>query len=272
MVGSLAATAAKELRLFRIHFLLLALLLIAGCSSTSEDATRDWPADQLYYAARAALSEKKYETAIDYYEKLDARYPYGALAQQGKIDIAYAHWKNDDAASALAACDRFIREHPNHLNIDYVYYLKGRVNFNEDLGPLAYIFRKDPTERDPVSARESFDAFKMLVTRFPDSKYAAEARERMTYLVNALAHHETSVAEYYYRRGAYVASANRAQEILKSYPQTPATERALAIMVASYGQMGLEDLRADAERTLRANFPESTVKVESRKQRWWRFW
>lgn len=243
-----------------------------GCSSNNPDPTRDWPADRLYYAARDQLQDRRYQKAIDYYQKLDARYPYGSLAQQGKIDIAYAHWKNDDPASALAACDRFLREHPNHLNVDYIYYLKGRINFNEDLGVIGLVFKKDLAERDPVAAQEAFDAFKSLVTRFPESKYAKDARERMTYLVNTLASHETAVAEYYYRRGAYVASINRAQEIVTSYPRAPAVERALAIMVASYEQMGLEELRTDAERMLRANFPDSKVKVQAKQPALWKFW
>ena len=250
----------------------LLLLLAGGCSTGDVDITRDWPAERIYYAAHDELVDKRYEKAIDYYQKLDARYPYGRLAQQGKIEIAYAHWKNDDAASALAACDRFLREHPNHLNVDYVYYLKGRINFNEDLGIVGYVYKRDLTERDPVAAKEAFDAFKSVVTRFPDSKYANDSSARLTYLINTLAYHETNVAEYYYRRGAYVASVNRAQEILTSYPQTPAIERALAIMVASYGKMGLEQLREDTERTLKMNFPDSTVTLELEDRAWWKLW
>ncbi len=252
--------------------LCISLLLLGGCSGKKPDPTRDWPADRLYYAAREQLEDKRYEKAIDYYQKLDARYPYGRLAQQGKIEIAYAHWKNDDHASALAACDRFLREHPNHLNVDYIYYLKGRINFNDNLGWLSFVYEIDPTERDPVAAREAYDAFKSLVTRFPESKYADDARARMTYLVNTLAAYETTVAEYYFRQGAYVASANRAQEIVTTFPRAPAVERALAILVASYDEMGLEELRAAAERTLRANFPDSTVKVQARRSAWWRLW
>lgn len=252
--------------------LLLLLGLAGGCSTDKVDITRDWSAERIYYAARDELADKRYEKAIDFYQKLDARYPYGPLAQQGKIEIAYAYWKNDDSGSALAACDRFLREHPNHINVDYVYYLKGRINFNEDLGIAGYIYKRDLTERDPVASKEAFDAFKSLVTRFPDSKYADDARARMTYLVNTLAYHETNVAEYYFRRGAYVASVNRAQEILTTYPQTPAVERALAIMVASYDKMGLEQLRSDTERTLRLNFPDSKISLETDDSPWWKLW
>ncbi len=258
----------------RVSFLppLLLLALAGGCSTEKVDITRDWSAERIYYAAHDELTDKRYEKAIDFYQKLDARYPYGPLAQQGKIEIAYAYWKHDDLPSALAACDRFLREHPNHINVDYVYYLKGRINFNDDLGIAGYFYKRDLTERDPVAAKEAFDAFKSLVTRFPDSKYADDARARMTYLVNTLAYHETNVAEYYFRRGAYVASVNRAQEILTAYPQTPAVERALAIMVASYDKMGLEQLRSDTERTLRLNFPDSSISLKAEEPKWWKFW
>ncbi len=270
--SSLSASIASVSADSALAALCISLLLLGGCSGKKPDPTRDWPADRLYYAAREQLEDKRYKKAIEYYEKLDARYPYGRLAQQGKIEIAYAHWKNDDHASALAACDRFLREHPNHLNVDYIYYLKGRINFNDNLGWLSFVYEIDPTERDPVAAREAYDAFKSLVTRFPESKYADDARARMTYLVNTLAAYETTVAEYYFRQGAYVASANRAQEIVTTFPRAPAVERALAILVASYDEMGLEELRAAAERTLRANFPDSTVKVQARRSAWWRLW
>jgi outer membrane protein assembly factor BamD len=250
----------------------LAALLFSGCSNNKTDETKGWSADRIYKTARAEMGKKKYKKAIEYYQKLDARYPYGPLAQQGKLDITYAYWKNSDAALALAASDRFIREHPNHLNVDYAYYLKGRINFNEDLGPMGYIFKTDLAERDPVAAREAFDAFKILITRFPDSKYVPDSRARMTYLVNALASHEAHVAEYYLHRGACVAAVNRAQEILTTYPQTPAIERALAVMVACYGEMGLEELQASTQRTLHTNFPGSTLSVQAKKRSWWKVW
>ena len=249
---------------------MLVALLLSGCSNNKADETRDWSADRIYNTARTELGKKKYKKAIEYYQKLDARYPYGPLAQQGKLDITYAYWKNSEPALALAAADRFIREHPNHLNVDYAYYLKGRINFNEDLGMMGYVLKTDLAERDPVAAREAFDSFKILITRYPDSKYARDSRARMTYLVNALASHEAHVAEYYLHRGAYVAAVNRAQEILTTYPQTPAIERALAVMVACYQEMGLEELQSSTQRTLRRNFPNSTVTIYAKKRAWWK--
>ena len=250
----------------------LAVLLLGGCHGKKYDETKGWSAERIYSTARTELNKKKYKKSIEYYQKLDARYPYGRLAQQGKLDVTYAYWKNDEPGLALGAVERFIREHPNHLNVDYAYYLKGRINFNEDLGIMSYVYRTDLTERDPVAAREAFDAFKVVVSRYPDSKYAPDSRARLTYLVNTLAAHEAHVAEYYFYRGAYVAAVSRAQSILTVYPQTPATERALAIMVASYEEMGLEDLHASTERTMRMNFPDSTISLHAKKRAWWKVW
>jgi outer membrane protein assembly factor BamD len=157
----------------------------------------------------------------------------------------------------VAAAERFMKLHPNHPSVDYAYYLKGLAYFNEDLGLLSKISHQDPTERDPKSARDSFDAFKDLAQRFPDSKYTPDALARMKYLVNALAANEIHVARWYVRRGAYVAAANRAQFALKNYPEAPVQEEALVIMIRSYDALGMPDLRDDAERILAKNFPDS---------------
>jgi outer membrane protein assembly factor BamD len=250
---------------------ILLVLLFAGCATDPVDETKNWGPDRIYSAAKEELDGKNYQKAIGLYEKLESRYPYGRLAQQAQIDTAYAYWKDGELAQALSACDRFIRMHPQHPNVDYVYYLKGRINFNEDLGIMGYVAEKDMTERDPKAAQEAFDAFKELVTRFPESRYAADARARMAYLVNALAAAEVNVAEYYYRRGAYVAAVNRAQFALASYPRAPAIERALKVLVKSYDAMGLEELRDDAKRTLERNFPQAKVSIGPRKS-WWKFW
>jgi len=249
---------------------ILALLLVAGCA-TNIDETKDWGPERIYSAAREELDGTNYQKAIGYYEKLEARYPYGRYAQMAQIESAYAFWKDNELAQALAACDRFIKMHPDHPNVDYAYYLKGRINFNDDLGLMGYLTVKDMTERDPRAAQDAFDAFRELVTRFPQSRYASDARARMKYLVNALASAEVNVAEYYLRRGAYVAAVNRAQYALTNYPRAPAIQRALAVLVKAYDQMGLVELRDDANRTLAANFPEAKVKLGDR-GRWWKFW
>jgi outer membrane protein assembly factor BamD len=251
-------------------------VLASGCGLLPEvkDETVGWSANKLYSEAKSNLADGGYEQAIKYFEKLESRYPYGSFAQQAQMEIAYAYWKAQDVPSAIAACDRFIKLHPNHPNVDYMYYLKGLINFNEDLGILGQVSQQDMTERDPKGARESFDAFRELITRYPDSKYTPDAILRMKYLVNALASLEVHVARYYMKRGAYVAAINRSQYALKNYPEAPATEEALFIMVKGYDLMGMNDLRDDAERVMRINYPNSVYYTRGleRKEPWWRLW
>ena len=253
-------------------------LLLGGCGLLPDvaDETAGWSADKLYTQAKEAMGDGAYDKAIKYFEKLEARYPYGRYAQQAQLEVAYAYYKQAEHASAIAACDRFIRLHPNHPNVDYAYYLKGLVNFNEDLGLLGHVSMQDLTERDPKAARESFDAFKELVTRFPDSKYTPDAQLRMRYLINALANHEVHVARYYYKRGAYVAAANRAQAAIKDFPQSPAVEEALFLLVQSYDALNLPELRKDAERVMRQNFPNSRYFAGNQSggdgAPWWKLW
>lgn len=257
---------------------LLFALSLSGCGLLPEqvDETAGWSPNKIYSEAKDSLNSGAYDKAVKLFERLEARYPYGRYAQQAQLETAYAYYKQGEAVSAVAACDRFIRLQPNHPNVDYAYYLKGLANFNEDLGILGYISNQDLTERDPKAARESFDAFKDLVTRFPDSKYAPDARDRMNYLVNALASHQVHVANYYLRRGAYVAAVNRAQGSIKEYPDAPANEAALAIMIKSYDALGMKDLRDDTERIMRKNFPNSEYytkgKPYGRDVPWWQLW
>ena len=198
-------------------------LLLSGCTwlenlKSQEDETAGWSAQRLYTEAKDAMSSGSWATAVKYFEKLEARYPFGRYAQQAQLEIAYAYYRDNEPASAVAACDRFIKLHPNHPTVDYAYYLKGVVNFYEDQNILTKFAAQDPTERDPRSARDSFAAFKELATRFPDSKYTPDALARMKFLVNALAAHEVHVAQWYIKRGAYVAAANRAAYAVKTYP------------------------------------------------------
>lgn len=263
--------------ILRYSLAVLAGALVAACGLLPEqtDETKGWSAQKLYAEAKSELSDRNYEKAIKYYEKLESRYPYGRFAQQAQLEIAYAYYKDNEPAQAIAGAERFIKLHPNHPSVDYAYYLKGLANFNDDLGWFGYISGQDLTERDPKAAREAFEAFKDLVTRFPDSKYSPDAIARMNYLVNALAAHEVHVARYYYKRGAYVAAANRAQQALKSYPQATANEEGLVILVKAYDALGMMDLRHDAERVLTRNFPNSKyLKGDPRKADvpWWQIW
>ena len=254
-------------------------LLLSGCAwleslKSQEDETAGWSAQRLYTEAKNAMNEGNWATAVKYFEKLEARYPFGRYAQQAQLEIAYAYYRDNEPASAVAACDRFIKLHPNHPTVDYAYYLKGVVNFYEDQNILTQFAAQDPTERDPRSARDSFAAFKELATRYPDSKYTPDALARMKFLVNALASHEVHVAQWYMKRGAYVAAANRAAYAVKTYPEAPATEEALAVMAQAYGRMGMDDLRDDALRVLKTNFPNSPWLKGGvdRSDPWWRIW
>ncbi len=261
----------------RILAFLLLLSSLVGCGLLPEviDETKSWSASKLYYSAKEHLADGSYTEAVKMFEKLEARYPYGAYAQQSQLEVAYAYYKDNEPASAIAACERFIKLHPNHPNVDYAYYLKGLANFVEDTSIFARFADQDMSERDPKSAREAFDAFKELATRFPQSKYSAEAVGRMKYLVNNLAAHEVRVARYYYKRGAYVAAVNRGKYALENYRQAPALEEGLAIMAKSYDKLNLPNLRDDALRVLKLNFPNSPYVAGDgpvQDKPWWKLW
>jgi len=250
--------------------------LLGGCGLLPDqiDETAGWSANKLYTEAKASMADGAYDKAIKYFEKLEARFPFGRYAQQAQLEVAYAYFRQGEAASTIAACDRFIRLHPNHPNVDYAYYLKGLANFNEDLGLIGYITLQDLTERDPKAARESFDAFKVMVSKYPESRYAADATARMKYLVNAMASYEVHVARYYMKREAYVAAVNRAQTAVKTYPDAPANEEALFIMIKAYDALGMAALRDDTERVMRRNFPASEYYARGLNTNtpWWKLW
>ncbi len=255
---------------------LIGALLLGGCGLLPEqiDETAGWNAQKLYSEAKSSMADGAYDRAITLFEKLEARFPYGRYAQQAQIDSAYAYYKQNEPTLALAAADRFIKLHPNHPSVDYVYYLKGLVNFNEDLGLLGALSNQDLSERDPKGAREAFESFRELVSRFPESRYADDSRKRMLYLVNSLAAHEVHVARYYYRRGAYVAAINRAKTAVTTFPQAPASEEALFLLVKSYDALGMTALRDDADRVLQKNFPNSVYFAGGPKdgRPWWQLW
>jgi len=249
--------------------------LLIGCATDLQDETVGWSAQRLYGEAKDAMSNKDWPRAIRYLEKLEARYPYGRFAQQAQLEIAYAHWKDNERASAVAAVDRFIKMYPNHASVDYAWYLKGLINFNDQYGLMTWLTSPDMSDRDPKSTRESFAAFKEVVTRFPESKYAPDATARMRYLINALAAHEVHVARYYMKRGAYLAAANRAQFAIRHYAQAPATEEAVFVLVLAYDRLGMNDLRDAADRVMRNNFPDSRYLKSGGDRKdvpWWRLW
>ena len=234
-----------------------ALFLLSACGLFPDkaDATRDWPAARLYKEAKDELNSGNYEQAIKYYETLEARYPYGAYSQQAQLDLAYAYFKQEESASAVAACDRYIKLYPNSEGVDYAYYLRGLANFNQGAGLVERYLPTDPSQRDPGAAAQSFNDFTELAKRFPNSKYTEDARARMVYLRNILAQHEVNVAKYYMRREAYVAAANRARYVVENYQGAPAMPEALSIMAKAYKVLGMDDLANDALRVLELNFP-----------------
>ena len=234
------------------------LSLLAGCAGFGEkpDITRDWPAQKLYAEAKARMELGDYETAIDYYEKLETRYPFGPFAQQAQLDVAYAYYKYDEPASAIAAAERFIKLHPQSPNVDYAYYLKGLVNYNQGRNLIDRFAPRDFSQRDTGALLQAFRDFEELTRRFPESKYAADSAQRMVHLKNLLARHEVHVANYYMEREAYVAAINRARFVLESYQTTPAVPDALALMVEVYRRMGMNDLADDSLRVLKLNYPD----------------
>jgi outer membrane protein assembly factor BamD len=245
-------------RIVRFGLAAVVALYLGGCSSLKEkDETLSWEAEKIFTTAQESAQEGNFNRANQLLERLEARYPYGRYAQAGLLNQAYNYSKTQEPALALAALDRFIRLYPNHAAVDYALYLKGVIHFDSGATWLNTWSDKDRSERDPKTARESFDIFKQLVTRFPESRYAEDARSRMQFLVNALSAYEVNVARYYLRRGAYLAAVGRAQQALKDYPKTPANEEALALLVKAYEALGLTEARTINLHILERTYPSS---------------
>lgn len=255
----------------------LALSLALGaCSLFSKvtDPHKDWQAADYYQAAKQEFDNENWDASIKIYDQLEAKFPFGRFAQQAALESAYAYYKTGETAQCVSTLDKFIKAHPNHPNVDYALYLKALANFKEDLGPLSRMISQDLADRDPKAARESFEGFKDLVARYPESKYVDDSRERMAYLVEALARHEVNVAKYYLQRRAYLAAANRAQETLARFPGSPTRKDALEVMVESYDRMGMTELRDDAKKVLARNYPSARLGEEgkNRQKTWYKPW
>ena len=249
--------------------------LLAACSSTSDDKTANWSPNKIYAEAKDEMNSGAYDKAVPLFEKLEGRAAGTPLAQQAQLEKAYAQYKANDQAQALATLDRFLKLHPASPAVDYALYLKGVVNFNDNLGIFGSLAHQNLSERDQKAAKESFESFKELTTRFPDSRYTPDARLRMTYIVNSLAEYEVHVARYYYSRGAYVAAINRAQAALTDYHDVPALEEALFILLRSYDALGMVQLRDDAKRVMEKSYPKSEYLSrgsKSTQEPWWKFW
>ena len=254
----------------------MAILLLTACSSTPSDPTANWSPQKIQSEAQDERNAGNFSKAVTLLEKLEGRAAGTPLAQQAQLDKAYAHFKAGEAAQAQATLDRFMKMHPSSPALDYALYLKGLATFNDNLGMFGSLSRQELSERDQQAAKESFESFKELVTRFPESKYAPDSRLRMTYTVNSLAAHEVHVAKYYFGRSAYVAAISRAQAALTDYAGAPASEEALYLLYKSYDALGMTNMRDDAKRVLAQNFPQSpylegtTPSVTS--EPWWKLW
>jgi len=256
-------------------------VMLVACGSTPQDEFANIASDKLYADAKDDAAEGNFELAIKKLEKVEARASGTLLSQQAQIDLAYAYFRTGEKAQALAKLERFIRLHPTSPALDYAFYLQGLVNFNENLGLFGKLSRQDLAERDQQASRDAYESFKQVVERFPQSRYAEDARLRMNHVVNSLAAGEVHVARYYLRRGAYLAAANRAQQAVKEYSQSPAVEEGLFIMAQAYDKLGLVPLRDDTLRVLRQSFPNSeflsagmaggTASDKSKKP-WWQLW
>jgi outer membrane protein assembly factor BamD len=257
---------------------LFSLALLSGCAGSdgNKDDTDIWSEAKLYSEATDKLNDADFAKCGKYFEKLEARFPFGPYSQQAQINAAYCYWKAQEQTQALVAIDRFIKLHQGSPNLDYAYYLKGLITFNDDLGWLGKFTGQDLSERDPKAAKEAFESFKVVVERFPNSKYAPDALDRMRYIVNSLAEADVIVARYYYQRGAYLAAANRAQLVIRDYDRAPAVEEALYILTKSYEKLGMTQLSNDAARVFKLNFPDSQMMLTGqrvKKERsWWQFW
>src|SRR6056297_2385493 len=236
----------------------LVLALLAACAGN--DAMPDIEADsgeaQIYRQAERYLDSRNYDLAVRSLQALESRYPFGKFAEQAQLELIYAHYGSFETEAAIEAANRFIRLHPQHPNVDYAYYMKGlaATAANDDI--LARFLPLDKTQRDVSYAREAFAEFSQLVSRYPDSPYAADAKARMVHLRNLLARHEINVANYYFRRGAYLAAANRGRYVVENFQRTPAVADALAVMAQGYILLGKDDLANDASQTLALNYPD----------------
>lgn len=247
------------------HLLLIAILaLTAACSSKKEVVDENLSEVELYQQAQADLDNNSYNSATEKLKALESRYPFGRYADQAQLELIYANYKNGEPEAAKSAAERFIRLHPQHPNVDYAYYLKGLTSFDQDVGLLARFLPLDQTKRDPGAARDSYNEFAQLTSRYPNSRYAPDAKQRMIYLRNLLAAYEIHVADYYLTRQAYVAAANRGRYVVENFQETPAVGDGLAVMVEAYQRMHLDDLADTSLEVLKTNYPDHPQLVDGK--------
>lgn len=238
------------------HLLLIAMFALTAACSSNDTISENLGEAELYQQAQADLDDRNYTSAINKLKTLESRYPFGRFAEQAQLELIYAYYRNTEPEAARSSAERFIRLHPQHPSVDYAYYLKGLASFEQDRGMLARFLPLDMTKRDPGAARDSFNEFSQLTSRFPNSRYAPDAKARMVYLRNLLAANEVHVAYYYLKRQAYVAAANRGRYVVENFQGTPAVADGLAIMTEAYQRLDLADLAETSLATLKLNYPD----------------
>ncbi|QFY44177.1 outer membrane protein assembly factor BamD [Candidatus Methylospira mobilis] len=264
----------KSFAISRLLLIALLALSSSGCSwfdtdkanaeaaakeEKEDDERAGWTVDQYYDEAKEELMAKNYEKAIKLYEKLEARFPFGVYSLQSQLDIAFAYYKHGEPDSAIAAADRFIKMNPSHPNVDYAHYLRALVNYNRGITFLDRFMPTDSSQRDPGSARDALKDFDDLLVRFPHSPYAEDSKLRIAALRNNLAMYEINVADFYMRRGAYLAAARRGVEVVQKYQRTQAVPKALKMMEQAYRTLEMNDLADDAARVYALNYSGNTL-------------
>jgi outer membrane protein assembly factor BamD len=240
----------------------LAATALAACSSRRDNVVEDQGPELLYERGYNAMEASNYAGAIQYFNALEARYPFSPETRQAQLDLIYLYYRSQQPEQAVDAAEEFERENPTHERLDYCLYMRGLVYFDQAPNIIERMFRVDLSLRPPKDTLRSFSTFQELIRRFPDSEYVADARQRMVFLRNRLAEYENHVAEYYVRRGAYVAAVNRAKYALEHYPEAPQLERTLQILAIAYEQLGMMDLAADARRVLRQTFGDEAATAQ----------
>ncbi|MEM9101944.1 MAG: outer membrane protein assembly factor BamD [Pseudomonadota bacterium] len=249
----------NKLKHLLVIFIITSVMIISGCASNGKkdrQQQRIASAKELFEDATSAINSGNYRTAVQKLEALDNRFPFGEYTQSAQLNLIYAYYKSGDPASALSTADRFIRQNPQHARVDYAYYMKGLVNYTEENTAFTSLFSAEVAERDSSTARQAFEDFAELIKRFPESEYVHDAQKRMIFLRNRLATYELYVAQYYMTRDAYHAALRRAKYVVEHFPQTPATPKALDIMITSYDILGLQDLAESTRRVLKLNYPD----------------
>ncbi len=258
----------------RLILMMLAVLMLALASGCARDRSdEDDGPEALYAEAQQALNNRQYDRAITLYRRLTTRYPFGRHAEQAQLDMAYAMHRARQPEAAITTLDRFIRTYPTHPNVDYAWYLKGLVHYDQAMGMLRRLFPGQIVDRDQESARRAFMDFQELTQRFPESRYVADARQRMVFLRNVMAEAEIKIGEYYFRRGAYIAAVNRSKYVIENFPGAPATVDALALMERAFGRLELDELSADTRAVLELNFSDLDREDDRRRglRRLWPF-